>query len=161
MPRDFSRVLKTKEFKPPVHGGNTMPKNSFFRSLLKLPILTLIGIALFVVFLLYSIAAGIVAAATEFGHEFVKVFWGLPGWLVIIASAVLIVAGIILHWRNKSLGPTRHSTKSDEPAPAPEVEPPEPEKAESTEEVVQEEKTEPAQEAEEPKESVTEQEEKK
>lgn len=105
-----------------------MLENSFLRSVFKLPILTLIGAVIFIVFLLYSIAKGFIAAAAEFGSEFNHVFLGFSGLLIIAAAVILIVAGLIMHWRNKSLRPVRHSSSdsstahSPEPATAPEQE---------------------------------------
>lgn len=99
--------------------GTVMPKNSFFRTVLKLPLLTLIGVALFVIFLIYAVAAGIVAAATEFSAEFSKVFTAISGILVIVASIVLIVAGIVLHMRANPSKRSRatYSKESAKPAP--------------------------------------------
>lgn len=110
-----------------------MVNNSFLRSVLKLPILTLIGSIIFIVFLLYSIAKGFIAAATEFGHEFAAVFWGFSGKLIIIAAVVLIVAGVVIRWRNGSLGPKRGTSQESESIP-PTPSPVGPEEAVETEE---------------------------
>ncbi len=61
---------------------------------LKLPLLTLVGILLLVIFLIVGVAVGIVAAAYEFGNAF-RTFFNDYFYVIIVAIA-LIVAGIII-----------------------------------------------------------------
>ncbi|MCL4452158.1 MAG: hypothetical protein M1327_06005 [Candidatus Thermoplasmatota archaeon] len=87
-------------------------KPTLANRILHLPILILAGLAIFVLFLIVAIAAGIVAAAYEFGNAF-RAFFGHYFEIPVVA-VVLIVLGIFFHFK-KGKG---HSDKSPINSPA-------------------------------------------
>ena len=91
----------------------TDEKPTLASRILHLPILILAGLAIFVLFLIVAVAAGIVAAAYEFGNAF-RAFFGLYFEIPVIA-VVLIILGIVLHMR-KGRGKSTKSSGTAEPS---------------------------------------------
>jgi uncharacterized membrane protein len=91
----------------------TDEKPTLASRILHLPILILAGLAIFVIFLIVAVAAGIVAAAYEFGNAF-RAFFGLYFEIPVIA-VVLIILGIVLHMR-KGRGKSTKSSETAEPS---------------------------------------------
>ncbi|MGC8516167.1 MAG: hypothetical protein ACP5OC_08570 [Thermoplasmata archaeon] len=100
----------------------TDEKPTLASRILHLPILILLGLVIFVIFLIVAVAAGIVAAAYEFGNAF-RAFFGHYFEIPVIA-VILIILGIVLHFRkgksssNKNAGSEEPSV-SEKPSEAP------------------------------------------
>lgn len=93
----------------------TDEKPTLANRILHLPILVLAGIAIFIVFLIVAIAEGIVAAAYEFGNAFRSFFGGY--FEIPVIALVLIIVGIVLHFRKKSALSAGAVDKKNEVAP--------------------------------------------
>ena len=74
-------------------------KPTLARRFFRLPVLTIIGIGVFVIFLIIAIANGIVAAAYEFSHAFDRFF--AVYFYIPVGSLVLIILGVILHYNSR------------------------------------------------------------
>jgi uncharacterized membrane protein len=98
----------------------TDEKPTLANRILHLPILILVGLVIFVIFLIVAVAAGIVAAAFEFGNAF-RAFFGHYFEIPVIA-VVLIVLGIFFHFKKGKDHPEKAPVDSPTSQPSKEEE---------------------------------------
>ena len=96
-------------------------KPTLARRFFRLPVLTIIGIGVFVIFLIIAIADGIVAAAYEFSHAFDRFF--AVYFYIPVGSLVLVILGVILHYNSRKKKSMKTEAKVEEPKTTLEQEP--------------------------------------
>ena len=96
-------------------------KPTLARRFFRLPVLTIIGIGVFVIFLIIAIADGIVAAAYEFSHAFDRFF--AVYFYIPVGSLVLVILGVILHYNSRKNKSMKTEAKEEVSKTTPEQEP--------------------------------------